>query len=283
MPPTVRDILQESEVRLHEVDSPRLSAELLLAKVAGCSRLSLVVDRNRQLSSLELEQIHELVARRATGEPIAYILGVKEFYGLDFQVTPDVLIPRPETEHIVEKVEKLYSKSDSFHYADLGTGSGILAVTIAFLFPKATGVAVDISPAALCVAAGNAELHGVADRLEFTSGDFTTSLFGGAEFDIVVSNPPYVTENEYDAASHEVTDFEPVGALVSGADGLDHVRAMLGHVERSLRPGGSFLMEIGFGQSEGVKKIICDQFPEFGDVTIIKDLAGHARVVFLQK
>lgn len=283
MVPTVKDIPRESEARLQGVDSPRLSAELLLAKVLGCSRLTLVINQDRQFSAYELEQVHELVSRRATGEPIAYIFGVKEFYGLDFQVTQDVLIPRPETEHIIEEVEKIYSGNDSFSYADLGTGSGILAVVIAVLFPKATGVAVDISPAALSVASGNAEFHGVTDRLKFMSGDFTTSLFGEAEFDLIVSNPPYVTEKEYAMASREVTSFEPVGALVSGPDGLDHVRAMLRHVARSLRPDGCFLMEIGCGQGDGVKKIIRDQFPEFWDVMVIKDLADLDRVVLLKK
>lgn len=283
MAPSVREILQESEARLRAVDSPRLSAELLLAKTVGCSRLSIILERDRQLSPQELESFGELVSRRAKGEPIAYLLGEKEFYGLDFQVTRDVLIPRPETEHIIEEVEKLYSKEDAFQYLDLGTGSGILAVTIAKLFPMATGVAVDISPAALDIASGNARFHNVFDRLQFVEGDFTTPLFDEAAFDLVVSNPPYVTHEEYGSASHEVTAFEPVGALVSGADGLDHVRAMLGHVERSLRSGGYFLMEIGCSQGDAVKKIVSGQFPKFGDVTLIKDLASHDRVVFVQK
>jgi len=283
MAPTVRDILQESEARLQGVDSPRLSAELLLAEVVGCSRLSLIVDRNRQLSSVELDRVRELVSRRVKGEPIAYILGVKEFYGIDFHVTSDVLIPRPETEHIIEEVEKLYAKDMPFHFADLGTGSGILGVTIAVLFHKSIGVSVDISAEALSVASGNAQQHKVADRLDFIQGDFTTSLFNDSEFDLIVSNPPYVTENEFEAASHEVTSFEPVGALVSGVDGLDHVRAMLEHVSRALKPGGVFLMEIGCGQGRGVKKIMSDQFSEFREVTVKKDLSGHDRVVFAQK
>jgi len=283
MAPTVRNILQESEALLQGVDSPRLSAELLLAEVVGCSRLSLVVDYSRQLTSVELGRFSELVSRRATGEPLAYILGKKEFYGFDFRVTPDVLIPRPETEHILEEVERLYGKDKSFHYADLGTGSGILAVTVAILFPEATGVAVDISHGALNVASSNAKRHGVADRLDFILGDFTTQLFGEAEFDLIISNPPYVTEEEYDAASHEVTGFEPVGALVSGVDGLDHVRAMRVHVVRALKPGGYFLMEIGCGQGSDVKKILADRFLEFGHVAVKKDISGHDRVILAQK
>lgn len=283
MAPTVREILQEGEERLGEVDSPRLSCELLLAHVIGCSRLSLVVDYDRQLSSEIVEQYQAFISRRATGEPVAYILGEKEFYGLDFAVTSDVLIPRPETEHIVEEVESLFAKDRSFVFADLGTGSGVLAVTIASLFPNSRGVAVDISPKAIEVASGNAAWHGVDKRLDFLEGDFTSSLLAAEAYDLIVSNPPYVTENEYDAASHEVTAFEPVGALVSGVDGLDHVRRMLGHVQQALKPSGVFLMEIGFQQGEAVKKIMSGQFPEFGQVRVIKDLAGHDRVVFAQK
>jgi release factor glutamine methyltransferase len=280
---TVSDILRQCEAELREVDSPRLSAQLLVGEVLGLSRLSLALERDRSLTGQELEKIRSLVHRRVSGEPVAYILGQKEFYGLDFMVTPDVLIPRPETEHIVEAVEERFAPEAAFRFADLGTGSGILAVTLAHLFPNASAVAVDMSPNALKIARSNARLHGVADRIAFVEGDFTTSLLADAAFDLIVSNPPYVTEKEYEEASREVTDFEPVAALVSGADGLDHIRAMLPLVFRALVPGGLFLVEIGCGQGEGVQIITSDECPGFGCVTIIKDLAGHDRVVLLQK
>jgi len=280
---TVSDMLQESEARLQGVDSPRLSAQLLVSEVIGCSRLSLIVDRHRLLSCLEVERINELVSRRAAGEPIAYIVGSKEFYGLDFRVTPDVLIPRPETEHIVEEVEVLFAKEQSFHFADLGTGSGALAVTIASIFSLATGVAVDICPDALRVAYDNGKRHNVDDRLDFMLGDFTKPLFNEAEFDLIVSNPPYVTEDEYAAASHEVTAFEPVGALTSGVTGLDHIRPMLIHVGQALKSGGYFLLEIGCDQGAAVRKAVLDHSPVFGEVALIKDLANHDRVAFMQK
>jgi len=279
MSPTVTDILRESEKRLAAVDSPRLSAELLLAHVLDCSRIAFVTDRARMLTDTELSRFRELIERRAAGEPVAYLLGSREFYGLDFTVTPDVLIPRPETEHIVDEVEAAFRKDASFRFVDLGTGSGILAVTIAHLFPRASGIAVDISSGALAVARSNAAKHQVVDRLDFRLGDFTTHLFDDAQFDLVVSNPPYVTEQEYSEASLEVTVFEPVGALVSGSDGLDHVRAMLSQVSRVLKPGGLFLMEIGWGQGAAVKKIMLDLHPEFRDVTVLPDLAGRDRVV----
>lgn len=283
MAPSILDILQESESRLQGVDSPRLSSEVIISEVLGCSRLALVVDRGREVCSEQLGKIRALIDRREQGEPLAYILGNQEFYGLDFRVTSDVLIPRPETEHIVEKIEELYEKDTAFHFADLGTGSGILAITLAYLFSKATGVAVDLSPGALVVAKENAVTHCVDSRLEFVEGDFTKSLFKRASFDLIVSNPPYVPQQEYDDASSEVTDYEPVTALVSGDDGLEHIRAMLPHVASCLKSSGRFLMEIGYQQGEAIQKIIADQFPEFEGVTVFKDLSGHDRIVFLQK
>ena len=282
MSPTRIELLNRSEARLSGVDSPRLSAELLMAEVLGCSRLDFVLERDRTVDSGDAARIEALVSRREQGEPVAYILGRKEFYGLDFFVTPDVLIPRPETEHVVEKVESLYPGGEPLRFADLGTGSGILAVTIATLFPRSSCLAMDRSPGALEVARRNASHHGVAERIEFVEGDFTRPLPGGP-FDLIVSNPPYVTEKEFAEASREVTSFEPVAALVSGPDGLDHFRAMLGPVSDALGPGGRFLVEIGCGQGDAVKFITSRDFPEFGTVSIIKDLAGHDRVVLLEK
>lgn len=283
MAPTVLELLSECEERLCGVDSPRLSAEVLAAHVLGCSRLDLILDRARELSDSEVERIMAFVGRRERGEPLAYVVGSREFYGLDFIVNPNVLIPRPETEHIVEEVERLFAKNDAFHFADLGTGSGILAVTLTHMFTNATGVAVDICPGALDVARKNASLHGVDSRIEFVEGDFTASLFDEGVFDLVVSNPPYVTESEMVEASREVTAFEPEGALVSGEDGLGHIRAMLPHVLRMLKPGALFFVEIGWQQGTAVKIIVANEFPEFGGVSIISDLAGHDRVVQMRK
>lgn len=271
------------EARFSRVDSPRLSAEVLVAHVLQCSRLDLTINRDRVPTPAEHDEIERLFFRREAGEPIAYILGQKEFYGLDFEVTPDVLIPRPETEHIVEEVESLFSRDSAFRFADLGTGSGILAVTICALFSQAHGVAVDISEAALKVAKGNAAHHRVSDRITFQNSDFTKVILANNRFDLVVSNPPYVTEDEFDAASREVTEFEPTGALVSGVDGLTHIRDMMPHVHAALNPGGYLLMEIGFGQGEALKKIMHEQSARFSDVRVIKDLAGLDRVVFGKK
>lgn len=283
MSPAIVDILKAGEARLAGVDSPRLSVELLVAHALKCSRMQLRLDRDRTATDEELAAIENFLARREAGEPVAYILGRKEFYGLDFRVTSDVLIPRPETEHIVEKVESLYPADSRFRFVDLGTGSGILAVTLCTLFPQARGVAVDISPAALDVAEHNALQHGVGTQLLFQHADFKKTIFENERFDLVVSNPPYVTEDEFAEASPEVTSFEPTGALVSGIDGLNHIRAMLPRVSEILVPGGHLLMEIGYGQGGGLKKIMREQFSGFGDVTILQDLAGLDRVVFARK
>lgn len=283
MVPAVLDILKECEERLLDVDSPRLSAEVLIAEVLGCTRLSLVLERERRVTEEQYEKIHELIHRRSTGEPLAYILGRKEFYGFDFKVSPDTLIPRPETEHIVELVESFYTSNQPFHFADLGTGSGILAVTLAVLFPASTGVAVDLSRGALDVALKNAQSHGVSARLAFQCCDFRHPLFSKDMFDLIVTNPPYVTEAELRDASHEVRDFEPETALVSGVDGLDHFRALLPTVDASLKSDGICLVEIGFEQADDVKKIMSTESSRFKDVKIYPDLAGLDRVVFFRK
>lgn len=280
---TILHILKESEERLNGVDSPRLSAELLMTEVLGCKRIELTLDRNRILTDTEISAIRSLVDRRAQGEPVAYIVGRREFYGLDFAVTPDTLIPRPETEHIIEEVEQMFNNSDSFHFADLGTGSGILAVTLAKLFPNATGVAVDMSEGALAVAKENAIAHGVDERIDFLCGDFTQPLFPDQSFDLVVSNPPYVTRVDYDNASHEVTAYEPETALISGDDGLNHIRSMLPRVSSMLLPTAPFLMEIGYQQAEAIIDIVSSRFPEFKGITMKKDLSGHDRIVVLHK
>lgn len=278
----IQDVLRDCESRLAGVDSPRLSAELLAAHALGCSRLSLNLERGRTLSDAEFYAVDALVSRREAGEPVAYILGSKEFYGLDFAVSSAVLIPRPETEHIVEAVEETYSKDFPLLFADLGTGSGILAVTVASLFPLARGTAVDISADALKVARANAAAHRVGDRISFHLLDFTKEIPEG-EFDLVLSNPPYVTEIEFEEASREVTGFEPTGALVSGADGLNHIRSMLPGVVAMLKPGGRFFMEIGCGQGQAIIDIIVEKFPQFESVEVRKDLAGLDRVVAAQK
>jgi release factor glutamine methyltransferase len=277
--PTVREILGKSEGYLREkgVDAPRLSAQLLLAKVLGLDRLGLVLAMDRPLSVEELDGYRPLIARRGKGEPVAYLLGEREFFGLDFMVTPDTLIPRPETELIVERALELFPQGALSRFADLGTGSGCLAVTLAVKFPQAQGLALDKSSGALAVARENAAKHGVADRLDFVEADFAALPETAGGYALVVSNPPYVTAAEYRECSKEVRDFEPQGALVPGETGLEAVPVVARAAMARLAPGGVLLVEIGWKQGSEAAALLAEA--GFADVAVRRDLAGHDRMV----
>lgn len=280
-PGSVREAVTRAEKRLAEAgaDAPRLCAELLAGHAFGLSRMGLIMRHNDSPLPQQLDVLEGFLARRAKGEPLAYILGEREFFGLAFRVTPDVLIPRPETEHIVEAAQQRFDAKAELRFADFGTGSGILAVTIAHLFPKAHGLAVDLSGAALEVARANARAHEVAERLEFLCADFTTLQLAPASLDLLVTNPPYVTEGEYAGLSPEVRDFEPRQALVSGPDGLDHLRGLLPVAAAALKPGGALLCEIGCQQGPAALALASRPDCGFEAAAILKDLAGLDRVL----
>lgn len=276
---TARRLIREAEALLNErgVDSPGLSAQLLMAAVLDLTRPELFLGADRELSTKEETRFGEFVARRGQGEPLAYILGEKEFYGLAFFVTPHVLIPRPETELLIDRALTLFDPAAPLRFADLGTGSGCLAVTLAVHFPRATGVALDISPGALATARDNAIRHGVLERLAFLEGDFSRLLDQGDPFDLIISNPPYVTELEMRDLSHEVAGFEPHGALASGADGLDDIRTVAAVAREMLRPGGVLLMEMGWTQGQAVQALLTSPPLSFASVAILQDLASLDR------
>lgn len=276
-----KDILQENIRKLEKagVDSPKLSAELLLAHVLGLSRIDLVLEPLRAMQDGEVARFLSLCARREAGEPVAYLLGEKEFYGLLFNVTPDVLIPRPETEHVIEEVQAAYAPDAKFIFADLGTGSGILAVTLAKLFPNACGLAVDVSPAVLLVARRNAVRHGVERRLQFLHADFTCPLFAKASLDLCVSNPPYVSRGEYAEVSPEVSGYEPETALLSAENGMAHIRLMAPHVSEALKRGGRLFIEMGYSQGAAVLAVLSESGLGFAEQRVVRDLAGLDRVV----
>lgn len=281
--PTVRDILTKSEDYLARkgVDSPRLSAQMLLAHVLGLERLGLFLDMDRPLADGELARCRELVARRGRGEPAAYLVGEREFYGLPFLVTPDVLIPRPETELLIDRARELFPGDGRERFADLGTGSGCLAVTLAVRFPGWSGVAVDASPAALEVARGNAARHGVSERIEFVAGDFSVLCGRRERFGLIVANPPYVSQAEYRGLCPEVAAFEPRSALVpdsdapGGATGCECFPTLARVAGECLSPGGVFLMEMGHAQAGAAK----EAFAGFPRAAVRKDLAGLDRVL----
>jgi release factor glutamine methyltransferase len=264
----------ESYLRQKQIDSPRLSAQLLLAYVLGCTRTYLYTHPDRVLSLNEHERFLDLIGRRANGEPVAYIMGQKEFYSLNFKVNPHVLIPRPETETIIDLVTQVFSRDKKFIFADLGTGSGCLAITIACLCPGSLGLAVDISAQALKIAILNAGKHQVVRRLAFIRADLATAL-KRCSLDLIVSNPPYISEQEFSTLNFEVANFEPQEALLAGPTGLEFYVELEKQARQSLKPTGILIAEMGYNQAVEVRKI----FSSWSDVQIIKDLAGHDRVL----
>jgi len=261
------------------LDAPRLSAELLAAKALGLSRLGLIMQARDVFTGDALAAFRTLIARRAKGEPVAYLLGQKEFYGLAFRVSPDVLIPRPETELLVEEAQRLFPADMPLRFADFGTGSGALAVALAHEFPQAHGIAVDLSAQALEVARHNARAHGVEARLDFRNADFTKLELAPASLDLVVANPPYVSQAEYVELSPEVRCFEPGCALVSADAGLAHIRGLAPAAARALKPGGVLLCEFGSSQGRAVLEFFSDPAQGFSNPVILDDYAGLDRVL----
>lgn len=258
------------------IESARLDAELLVAHVLGVSRLNLYVNFERPLTDEERESARELLKRRANREPVAYIVGEKEFYSLAFEVNSDVLIPRPDTEILVETIIDLDRAGALPQGAilDIGTGSGAVSVTLAHQLREREVVATDISADALAVARRNAERHGVADRIEFIEGDLTADLC--SPFAAIVSNPPYVPERERELLSAEVRH-EPTVAIFSGEDGLDLIRRIVKQVPPLIMPNGWLAIEVGKGQARDVEALMVEV--GLRETQIRKDLAGIERVV----
>ncbi|MFH0847021.1 MAG: peptide chain release factor N(5)-glutamine methyltransferase [Chloroflexota bacterium] len=260
---------QVTLARSNKTQDATLEAEVLLRHALGIDRVMLFLELNRQITAKETAEFSELIERRFQGEPVAYITGHKEFYGLDFQVSPAVLIPRPETETLVDKALEL-SGNDSV-IADIGTGSGNIAVSLALKLPRAKIYATDISDDALKVARFNAEKHGALDKILFLQGDLLEIL--PEPCDIIVANLPYVRESELPELR-----FEPEVALNGGKDGLNQIRRLIPQVSSRLKMGGYLLLEIGMGEAHDVRDIILSLYPK-ARVEIIKDLAGIERVV----
>ena len=277
---TLKSLLDEARAALEAAgaDAPALSARVLAGHALGLSAEAMVLDPDRPVSLGNAVRLRALVVRRASGEPVATILGRKEFYGLEFRVCPDVLTPRPETEHLVDEARSLFPSDAPLRLADLGTGSGCLAVTLCTVFPHARAVAVDRFRAALAVAGDNAEAHGVAARIEFVEGDFARPCAEAGSLDLVVANPPYVSAGEYEGLSREVREYEPRRALVpgyGGHTGLESMAALAPAAWAMLRPGGVLLVEFGMTQGGAVADLLREA--GFIDVTVGKDLAGLDR------
>jgi release factor glutamine methyltransferase len=275
---TVLDVVRLSTTYLseHGSDSARLDSELLVAHALGIERLGVYLQYDRPLADHELDTIRTLLRRRGRGEPIAHLTGRREFYGRSFRVTPAVLIPRPETETLVERALKVARElGGALRIADLGTGSGCLACTLAAELPGATVIASDLSAAALAVAAENAEALGVAGRLLFVEGGWAEGLVAG--LDLLVSNPPYVTSAEMDELPRDVT-FEPRLALDGGADGLDAYRDLLPAVAERAAGVRWMGLEVDSRRADAVAELARGIWPEAAILTV-EDLAHRPRVV----
>lgn len=254
------------------IQEPRLEAEVLLACVLKKNRVYLYANYESPVNSEEREKYRQYIKRRVKGEPIAYISGQKEFMSLEFIVSPEVLIPRPETEVLVEKVLELADKDDIHKICDVGTGSGAIAISLASFLKNRSIYAVDLSVAALDIARKNAEAHQV--NINFIEGDLMEAVEEEG-FDLITANLPYVSYEQWSMLDGGVKDFEPRAALIAGGDGLDIYRRLLPQARNKLRSGGYLLIEIDPGQSEAAREI----FKGFGQTEIIKDWTGRDRIV----
>ncbi len=259
------------------IETARLDAELLMAAAYGVSRAALVAGAT-QFDGAAAERFAAMLARRAAREPLAYIVGRREFYALELAVRPGVLIPRPETETLVEAALDFLRSRPAAAVLDIGTGSGAIAIAMAIHAPGARIVASDVSQVSLEITAENAVRHGCAGRIALRAGDCWAALEESrAPFDLIVSNPPYVAEDELHALLSEVRDYEPRSALVGGRDGLDFFRRIAGGLARWLGRGGELMLEVGAGQAQAVEAIMrgagCEALAR------VRDLAGVERVV----
>lgn len=273
---SLRNNLEAAAGRLSSLTTGRRDAELLLLWVVGRDRAWLMTHPDAGLTAEQQAQYENWIARRALQEPVQYIVGEQEFYGLAMKVTPEVLIPRPETEHLVEAAIERLPRNGTVRIADVGTGSGAIAVALAHALPKAQLTALDISPGALEVARENAERHGVAGRIRLLESDLLRAI-RGETFDAVVSNPPYVADGE--ALEPQVRDFEPRGALFSGPTGLEVYRRLIPEVQAVLTPGGWLLLEIGHGQRDALAELLAG----WDDVQLVNDLKGIPRVAIARR
>jgi len=294
----IRAALKEgiSRLRAASVPSHTLAAELLLMHALGCDRTWLYTHSEAALDPAAAETYFSLIVRRAAGEPVQYLTGKQEFWGLEFEVTPAVLIPRPETEHVIEvALERLGARgikidlktgapSLPLRIADVGTGSGCLAVALAHELPHAEIFATDISPAALDVARRNAARHGFSARIHFLQTNlldaFSSSLLvpHPSPLDLIVSNPPYVARNEAATLQREVREHEPHAALFGGPTGVEIYARLIEQASTLLRPGGTLVLELGYNSADKVRRMFHVQ-RKWANVNITNDLAGIPRVL----
>ena len=273
----VFEILQAATEKLTaaKIENPRLDSEVLLAYVLNCRRLKLYTDAEKILTDDEILRFDNLIERRAKKIPVAYLVGTKEFFGFNFVVTPDVLIPRPDTEILTQCAIDFFQHTDGKNFLDIGTGSGAICISILKFCKNISAAAVDISEKSLEVAKFNAEKFGVDDRVNFFCGNLFEPV-AGKKFNAIISNPPYIPTDDLKNLQAEVKR-EPVTALDGGADGLEFYRKIIFDAEKFLLPEGLLAFEVGINQAAEVKKLLEEK--SFRGIEILKDLAGIDRVV----
>ena len=278
------------------IDSPRLNAELLLSHVLGLKRIELYTQFDKPVTQQQLDKLHNLVQRASQNEPIAYLVGKTEFYSLELNVTPACMIPRPETELLVERaIEFLRTRNGKQFVCDLCTGSGCIAVAIARNYPDCQIIATDISDAALSVAAKNIEKHRLKEQIRLLCGDLFDPIMpqldvekpvrhslGDGGFDLIVCNPPYVSAAEFEKLDKNVKDYEPKLALFAGDEGLDIYRRIIERVGTFLKSDAAVMLEIGYNQGQAVKQLL-EQASCFGEITIEKDFDNNDRIAIAKK
>jgi release factor glutamine methyltransferase len=271
------------ELKDAEVESPALTAEVLLAFVLGWNRVRVLSHAEESVPEEAWVRLQDLVFRHVKGEPLQYLTGEREFYGLAFRVTPDVLIPRPETEILVETALGLVRRNSMKHsrFLDIGTGSGCIAISFAHENPGSIGWAVDLSNAALKIARENAIRHGVSERLMFVQADLFECFSSKSVFDLILCNPPYVALEDYDSLPSGVRNFEPYLALFGGSSGLEVYRRFIPQISSRLESEGYLLMELGIGQSEEVGQLVESQGLSLE--MIVDDLQGIPRCLVARK
>ena len=276
---TVQETLDWASAQLTDTTEADLAARMLLAHVLDCSTTELFAHPERALTADETERYRQLVARRADHEPVAYLVGHRAFFDIDLRVDRRALIPRPETEHLVERAIDAARRWHSPRVVDVGTGSGAIAICVAMHIPRSHVYAIDRSQDALQLAQENARRHGVADQITFLRGHLLDPL--SAQVDLVVANLPYVSEPEYASLPPDIRLYEPREALVAGEDGLDAIRALLDAAPPHLKQDGTLLLEIGATQRQAVVALARQAFPG-ARVTILPDYAGHDRAVQIE-
>ncbi len=270
----------KENMKRSSVENPALESYLLLSKANAVSDIAEIYTHpEKEMESETVEQYFKLLGRRANNEPSAYIMGEKEFYSRRFEVNPSVLIPRPETELLTEETIKIVESMESPAVLDLGTGSGCIAVTIAAETPLSNVYASDLSAEALRTAENNARMHQVDDRISFVNGHLL-SPFKKNAFDIIVSNPPYISESDFETLGPEVRDYEPRLSLLAGSDGLRIIKDIVNESPFILKDGGWCLLEIGQGQSERVIGLFHER--GFSEISALRDISNTERVVKAQ-